>query len=80
MLWYRPYDTAAGYPQSDRTQFPLPCNAGNLIGYAYSKPLFLLSKSIGCPEVWNPQFGPIKTLSPNEIIPLKALLYLTVLL
>ena len=40
-----------------------------LIGYAYSRPRFLLSKSIGCPDVWNPQFGATNTLFPKETPP-----------
>ena len=50
-------------PAPNHTLFP------TLIGYAYSRPRFLLSKSIGCPDVWNPQFGATNTLSPKETPP-----------
>ena len=49
-------------PAPNHTLFP------TLIGYAYSRPRFLLSKSIGCPDVWNPQFGATNTLSPKAML------------
>ena len=41
------------------TLFPI------LIVLANSKPLFLVSTLMGCPAVYIPTLGPIKTLSPK---------------